>query len=166
MLMIQIYDEEDEKTISEYYLGKFFSIKIKFWLKTSIFLIYRFNIYLFIYLYIYLCCYCTMTGYMSGRGVMRYVNGERYEGEFRNGMYYREGKYTFLDGGYYEGEYKNLRPNPVTFLDFPLYDNLRHGFGVRAWSNGSKYHGQWLLGLMDGQGVTTTIMNEKHTGKG
>ena len=26
MFMIQIYDEEDEKTISEHYLGKFFSI--------------------------------------------------------------------------------------------------------------------------------------------
>ena len=97
--------------------------------------------------------------------MMRFVNGERYEGQFRNGVYYGEGKYTYLDGGYYEGEYKNVQSNPVTFLDFPLYDNLRHGFGIRVWSNGSKYQGQWRYGLMDGQGVTTTVMNEKHTGK-
>ena len=97
--------------------------------------------------------------------MLRYANGERYEGQFQNGIFYGEGKYTFIDGGYYEGEYKNVRPNPVTYLDFPFYDNLRHGFGLRVWTNGSKYQGQWKVGMMDGQGVTTTIMNEKHTGE-
>lgn len=41
-------------------------------------------------------------GYKHGKGVMKYRNGEQYEGGFYHGYFYGEGKFTWNDGGWYE----------------------------------------------------------------
>ena len=42
----------------------------------------------------------------NGRGMERYSNGNRYEGEFRNGKPDGKGVYTWANGEVYEGEWK------------------------------------------------------------
>ena len=41
-------------------------------------------------------------GVRFGKGVMTYrVSGDRYEGDWVNGLYHGKGKYTFKNGNYY-----------------------------------------------------------------
>lgn len=44
-------------------------------------------------------------GYMTGKGVFHFHNGDSYEGEWRNGKMHGRGVYCFLKGDRYEGEY-------------------------------------------------------------
>ncbi len=91
-------------------------------------------------------------GHLSGRGIMKYARGETYDGNFLNGFPYGEGKFTFSDGGYYDGEYKALKINKGTLLESPLCNGRREGFGMRVFTNGSRYTGQWADDKMHGQG--------------
>jgi hypothetical protein len=91
-------------------------------------------------------------GHLSGRGVMKYARGESFDGNFLNGFPYGEGKYTYSDGGYYDGEYKATKINKGTLLEAPLCNGKRDGFGLRVFTNGSRYTGQWLDDKMHGQG--------------
>ena len=91
-------------------------------------------------------------GHLSGRGVLKYARGETFDGNFLNGFQYGEGKYTWSDGGYYDGEYKATKINKATLLQAPLCNGKRDGFGLRVFTNGARYTGQWSDDKMHGQG--------------
>jgi len=91
-------------------------------------------------------------GHLSGRGVMKYARGETFDGHFLNGFQYGEGKYTWSDGGYYDGEYKATKLNKGTLMEAPLCNGKREGFGLRVFTNGARYTGQWVDDKMHGQG--------------
>ena len=58
-------------------------------------------------------------------------NEAKYVGEFKDGLFYGQGTFTFPDGGKYIGEYKNGRWN---------------GQGILTHGDGTKYVGEWYLG--------------------
>eukprot|EP01038_Epipyxis_sp_PR26KG_P005293 gene5293-7355_t len=98
-------------------------------------------------------------GHKDGKGVMRFNHGESYEGSFMEGYMYGQGKYQYKDGGYYQGDYKNIRTNKHStdgIYKLPRCDGKRHGYGVRLWSNGTKYEGVWVENKMHGKGVLTS----------
>merc|ERR1711971_971342 len=75
----------------------------------------------------------------EGNGVMKWQNGDRYEGDWVAGL--REGKGKYLSkatGGKYEGEYAA---------------DLKEGLGKYTFANGDSYDGQWKAGLRHGQGT-------------
>merc|ERR1712032_734407 len=77
----------------------------------------------------------------EGYGVMKWQNGDRYEGDWVAGL--REGKGKYLSkatGGKYEGEYAA---------------DLKEGSGKYTFANGDSYDGQWKAGLRHGQGKFT-----------
>lgn len=83
-------------------------------------------------------------------------------------LFVGEGKYIYRDGGHYYGEYRNLRTqisdtseNPIPL---PLCDGKRHGTGVRVWSTGTRYEGQWVEDKMQGTGVLITAEGGKYEG--
>jgi len=86
-----------------------------------------------------------------GFGVMRWQNGDRYEGEWDGGLRQGKGKYTSkASGGLYQGEYLN---------------DLKHGFGKYEFSNGDYYEGNWKNGLRHGTGLYVwKDQNEKYEG--
>eukprot|EP00826_Nyctotherus_ovalis_P045524 TRINITY_DN5049_c0_g3_i1.p1 TRINITY_DN5049_c0_g3~~TRINITY_DN5049_c0_g3_i1.p1 ORF type:complete len:222 (+),score=56.66 TRINITY_DN5049_c0_g3_i1:2669-3334(+) len=74
----------------------------------------------------------------TGYGVRNFPNGDRYEGEWKQGKMEGYGKYDFANGDKYEGEYVS---------------GLISGAGIYCYSNGSKYEGQWKDGTRCGKGA-------------
>ena len=103
-------------------------------------------------------------GKYNGKGIISYKSGNSYTGTFLNGIFYGEGKYQYKDGGYYEGDYRNSRKHHITGVNYPVCDAKRYGFGLRVWSNGSKYEGQWENDKMCGKGKLTNIKSEQYNG--
>merc|ERR1719481_1163477 len=70
---------------------------------------------------------------------MKWQNGDRYEGDWIDGIRQGKGCYTSKSSGNkYDGEYNN---------------DKKEGSGKYIWSNGDWYDGAWSGGLRHGQGV-------------
>lgn len=70
--------------------------------------------------------------------VMTLPSGDRYEGEFRNGLFNGWGVYTYQNGDRYEGEFA---------------DDQKHGRGTFTSANGDKYVGEFSKDRKHGQGT-------------
>lgn len=79
-------------------------------------------------------------GEPNGDGVLRLDNGDRYEGQFLEGLFHGEGTYTWKNGAVYRGEFEN---------------GEIHGQGVYTSSSGELQEGRWE------KGTYTTYMQEK-----
>ena len=78
-------------------------------------------------------------GVINGQGAYYYRSGNRYDGEWRNGRKSGQGTYFYAGrGDKYVGEFANDQPN---------------GQGVYYYSNGDRYEGEWRNGRKHGQGV-------------
>jgi hypothetical protein len=78
-------------------------------------------------------------GVINGQGIYYYSSGNRYEGEWRNGQKIGQGTYIYARRGEkYVGEFDNDQPN---------------GQGVYYYSNGDRYEGEWRDGRKHGRGV-------------
>lgn len=83
----------------------------------------------------------------EGFGVMRWQNGDRYEGEWKDGMRHGQGSYSCKStGGKYEGLYEK---------------DQKSGKGKYTYSNGDWYEGDWLEGLREGDGVYTWMESKE-----
>ncbi len=78
-------------------------------------------------------------------------NGDRYEGEFVDGLFHGQGTIIFSDGSSYVGEYKDGKKNgqgTATFSDGSSYvgeykDGKRNGQGAYIYENGYSWIGEW-----------------------
>jgi len=68
---------------------------------------------------------------------MYYGNGDRHEGEYREGVQNGMGQYFFVDGDRFEGDFR---------------DGKAHGFGRHYLSNGDWFEGQYQRGRRNGEG--------------
>ena len=57
-----------------------------------------------------------------------YENGDKYEGDWKNGLKEGKGVYYYKNGNRYEGDYQN---------------DKREGKGIKYYKNGDKYEGDW-----------------------
>ena len=73
----------------------------------------------------------------DGQGTMNYRSGT-YKGQWRNGLRYGQGKFTWLNGDTYDGTW---------------FEDKRHGEGVYIWHDGSKYKGHYSNGVRSGYGI-------------
>lgn len=83
-----------------------------------------------------------LNGKKHGFGVMNVLHpdfkGDKYVGEFKEGMMYGQGTYTYVNGNKYVGEFK---------------DGKRNGQGTFTSANGNKYMGEFKDGKQNGQGI-------------
>ena len=67
----------------------------------------------------------------NGQGTYTYPNGDKYEGEFKEGEKNGQGTFTFSDGRKYVGEFKDGKPWKGTMYD-------KEGTLIGKWVNGVK----------------------------
>ena len=75
---------------------------------------------------------------MYGHGIFTGADGHRYGGEFKDGNLHGKGIYQHKDGRCFEGHFEN---------------NKRNGTGLQRYADGSEYDGAWKDDLRDGQGT-------------
>ena len=79
-------------------------------------------------------------GYKEGQGTYTWADGESYSGVWRSDMFDGQGTYTWITGSAYQGEWKA---------------GVKEGQGTYTWANGDKYTGGWAAGVKEGQGTYT-----------
>ncbi|MCB1820616.1 MAG: PEGA domain-containing protein, partial [Candidatus Competibacteraceae bacterium] len=100
---------------------------------------------------------------MHGRGTYVYAGrGEKYEGEWRNGVINGQGTYYYRSGNRYDGQWRNGRKNGQGVYLYAgrgdryegqFANDQPNGQGTYYYSNGDRYEGEWRNGRKHGQGV-------------
>ncbi len=88
-------------------------------------------------------------GHLQGRGVQTMVNGDRFEGIWRDDRKDGFGTYVSAQGWTYAGGFKN---------------DLFEGVGVMTERKGGRYEGGWKAGLRNGQGTYTGADGTRFSG--
>eukprot|EP00581_Thalassiosira_minuscula_P013119 CAMPEP_0183729268 /NCGR_PEP_ID=MMETSP0737-20130205/29989_1 /TAXON_ID=385413 /ORGANISM="Thalassiosira miniscula, Strain CCMP1093" /LENGTH=798 /DNA_ID=CAMNT_0025961415 /DNA_START=56 /DNA_END=2452 /DNA_ORIENTATION=+ len=78
-----------------------------------------------------------MMGKRHGDGELKWANGDKYVGKFKDGYIEGRGTISFHDGTEYAGQWKT---------------NRFHGEGTRRFNNGNVYTGNYVAGKRQGQG--------------
>ena len=87
----------------------------------------------------------------TGKDVLTWADGRRYEGEVRDGAPHGQGVLSMPDGTCCGGEWR---------------DGLQHGQGFDTWPDGTpRYAGGFLKGLWHGQGVLTWQDGTRYEGE-
>jgi len=104
--------------------------------------------------------------------VVSFPNGDRYEGEFRNGLMHGWGVYVSKLGDRYEGMFENdLRNGPGTQTTTAgerytgtFVSGIRRGLGSLTQSDGSRYAGDFRNDMINGRGVMYYPDGSKYAG--
>ena len=75
-----------------------------------------------------------------GQGVMKYLNGNFYMGEWKNDFFDGFGEYTWSDGRIFKGYFKQ---------------DKMHGKGEVHWPDGRKFEGEYNMDRVHGHGTVT-----------
>lgn len=94
--------------------------------------------------------YSTAT-WANCKGELKYSNGNKHDGEFKDGQRSGKGTLTYPNGGQYIGEWKNNLPNGQGTLNFS--DERKY---VGEWKDG-KYHGKGVMYRPDGSIMRSAI---------
>jgi len=87
-------------------------------------------------------------GKSEGHGAMYFYTGDKFEGEFSDGMRVR-GTFVHANGDRYTGSYKNDKPN---------------GFGTFTYASGHQYEGGFADGNFEGRGTSTDAAGSQYVG--
>jgi serine/threonine protein kinase len=87
----------------------------------------------------------------DGQGVSVFRNGDRFDGEFRNGTFNGCGTVTFAD-------------SYITTYVGQFQDGLYQGVGLLTWENGDRYIGQFEQGKCQGKGTFIAANHQSITG--
>ena len=102
-------------------------------------------------------------GIPGGAGTLTFPDGNKYEGEWKDGERNGRGTYTYNDGNQYIGDFKSGKKHGQGLFTFPngnkyegeWKEEKRHGQGSYTWTNGEKYVGEFKDGKFNGQGSFT-----------
>lgn len=89
-------------------------------------------------------------GKRVGHGIMRYCNGDVYEGDFLNDFCHGEGRLRTFDGDVYSGSF---------------IEGKKCGYGVLKRANGNVYKGMWMNDRRHGKGQFTWITGQTFEGE-
>lgn len=103
------------------------------------------------------------TGAMTGEGIIRWNNGEYFEGRLHAGNKQGHGVFVWRDGQRYEGDWLDDRmtgQGRLAYANGDIYegtflDGEPHGIGTYTATGGSVYRGAWVHGQKQGIGRLT-----------
>jgi len=110
-------------------------------------------------------------GMRTGQGTFTWTNGDKYVGAFIENKRTGQGTLTWADGTQYVGEYKDgdRIQGTYTWTNGDKYvgafiENKRTGQGTFTWTNGNKYVGAFIDGKRTGQGTFMWANGDKYIG--
>ncbi|CAE7352668.1 PIP5K6 [Symbiodinium natans] len=92
---------------------------------------------------------CVAGDCWNGKGSKVSADGDRYEGDFKDGVADGKGKKFYFDGDSYEGDFKN---------------GLQDGKGKFFYASGNRYEGDFKKGLLDGKGTLLYVDGDIYEG--
>jgi len=110
----------------------------------------------------------------EGPGQYYYLNGDVYDGEWKNDKKHGIGTQTFKEkGDKYEGMWRENKMDGKgiyyyangSYYDGMWKNNQRDGFGEFHFPNGDKYDGEWKDDQMHGRGIMYYHNGSKFTGE-
>lgn len=101
---------------------------------------------------------------MDGRGIFKFLNGDKYFGQFFCGQFEGFGIFSSIDGGKYEGSFRNGKKNGQGKLCYPVHEGKKeyegmfldgkfHDFGKLILANGNHYEGNFRENIIFGDGT-------------
>jgi hypothetical protein len=120
--------------------------------------------------------YCKIpirNGAFNGRGVCYFPSGNRFQGEFVDGMRQGVGTFTYADGSYCEGVYSNNQLNGRAVCKFSDGNNftgmflngVRQGLGIFTYANGISCQGEFRDDLLNGRGICAYPSGNRYEGE-
>jgi hypothetical protein len=116
---------------------------------------------------------CVSGNCYNGQGTYTFPEGDKYVGEFRDGIPNGKGIFTYYDGVLYDGEFKDGKPDGKGTLTYPdgekyigeFREDNYNGYGTYTYPDGEKYVGEFKDGKYNGQGTYTSSDGEKYVGE-
>ena len=109
---------------------------------------------------------------------MNFTSGDRYDGEWFEGLRHGQGTYTRSNGDNYVGQFekdkyhgkgkmtwKTMPNNQVAYYDGQWRENKRHGHGIEVDCNGDVYQGQFFNDAREGGGSITYKIGWSYNGQ-
>lgn len=103
---------------------------------------------------------------------LSYTNGDKFEGEIKNGIREGYGTYYYHNGDKYEGMWLKGKKHGMGTLYYKegnLFvgqwkNSEKEGIGTLYLKNGEKYYGEFKAGKRNGKGILTSPDNNKYVG--
>jgi len=109
-----------------------------------------------------------------GKGTMRWNQGDKYEGDWKEGLRHGKGEYWSKANGFkYVGDYENDKKHgrgKYTYPNGDIYNGnwkngVRHGKGKYSYKEDEGvYEGEWVEGIKQGSGKYTFGSGDVFTG--
>lgn len=115
---------------------------------------------------------CVKGDCQEGYGIYVFENGDRFEGDYKNGQRIR-GRYVWHDGSYYDGEWKDGKSNGEgrqVFADGTRFEgsfanDKFHGKGVLTQDDGTVIVGTWNMGVLTGTAIVNYASGDRYIGE-
>eukprot|EP01062_Namystynia_karyoxenos_P073082 TRINITY_DN69927_c0_g1_i1.p1 TRINITY_DN69927_c0_g1~~TRINITY_DN69927_c0_g1_i1.p1 ORF type:complete len:525 (+),score=166.77 TRINITY_DN69927_c0_g1_i1:85-1575(+) len=112
------------------------------------------------------------TGEREGKGVMRWPDGAKYDGEWVAGCMEGHGSFFFPAGDVYVGNFRRNKKHGDGSYQHAggdrytgeFRDDAEHGYGTYVWADGASYAGLWKHGQMHGYGVVIHTNGDVYEG--
>ena len=122
---------------------------------------------------------CVSGNCVNGQGTLKFADGNKYVGEFKDGSMHGRGTYITQDDAYkreayrYVGEWKNNKRNGQGkriyenggVIEGEFKDDKLNGQATLTIPNGNKYVGEWKDDEINGQGTYTYENGDKYVGE-
>lgn len=121
---------------------------------------------------IFVACMEARGHIMNGYGTYTFENGNKYQGNWKDGAFDGKGAFYWKKGGSYDGQWKNGLKSGDGFDSYSdgvtykgaFENDMKNGYGVLKWPDGRRFEGSFRDNKPDGRGIFITAKGERYEG--